>query len=72
MRSVHLQFLPETMNRCWAESDEAAMLAVHRRNRQVNESKLKFQVSNRFYLIYSCRKRGESVGSDSVSQMKAI
>jgi len=55
MRSVHLQFLPETMNRCWAESDEAAMLAVHRRNRQVNESKLKFQVSSCFYLIYNCR-----------------
>lgn len=32
------------MNRTWAESDESAMLAVHRRNREVNESKIKFQV----------------------------
>lgn len=32
------------MNRSWAESDESAMLAVHRRYREVNESKIKFQV----------------------------
>ena len=32
------------MNRSWAESDELAMLAVHRRYREVNESKIKFQV----------------------------
>lgn len=44
-RTVHFLSLPEAMNRCWAESDETAMLSVHRRNREVNESKIKFQVS---------------------------
>ncbi|XP_046650912.1 neurobeachin-like protein 1 isoform X2 [Daphnia pulicaria] len=43
-RALHLQALPEIMNRSWAESDELAMLAVHRRCREVNESKIKFQM----------------------------
>ncbi|KAI9560727.1 putative neurobeachin-like protein 1-like isoform X3 [Daphnia sinensis] len=43
-RTLHLQALPEIMNRSWAESDESAMLAVHRRCREVNESKIKFQM----------------------------
>jgi hypothetical protein len=36
--------LTEAMNVFWAESYEGSKTAVHRRNREVGESKLRFQV----------------------------
>jgi hypothetical protein len=58
--------LTEAMNVFWAECYESSKTAVHRRNREMGESKLRFQVLPRSQSQYSASPR---YGRDLVLKM---